>query len=102
MVTNGGRKNIDFAFDLTLAMDAMPYLLPVYQILAVKYGYSGKIFKGTVYQVIVVANTAHAWVGVKAGDDGVSISNFGCRIGCHYPRVGVNLLSKHLHANNDK
>jgi hypothetical protein len=83
-------------------MDAMPYLLPVYQILAVKYGYSGKIFKGTVYQVIVVANTAHARIGIKAGDDGVGVSYFGFTIGSHYPRVRVYLLCKNLHANNDK
>ena len=68
MVADGGSKYVDFSLDLLFVMDTVAYLGPIDQIFAVEDGYSRKIFKATVNEVVVVAYSTNAWVGIETRD----------------------------------
>jgi hypothetical protein len=51
----------------------MTYQLPVYQVITFKYGYTGKVRKRRVDQVITVAGFANAGVWIKARQHRVGV-----------------------------
>ena len=55
------------------ARQAVAYLRPVHQVLAVVQGHAGEVLETAVHQVEVVAHSAHAGVGMITRDDGVLI-----------------------------
>src|ERR1017187_3240074 len=61
---------------LAFAGQAVSELPPVHQVPAVKNRNARKKFKRAVDQVIIVTDPANAWVGVKAGEDGI-LKGFG-------------------------
>ena len=52
----------------------MADIFPVDQIPAVPDGNAGEKFKGAGYQVVVLPYPADAGIGIKAGNDGISVS----------------------------
>ena len=59
---------------LRFAREAITYLLPMYQVFAVKHRYSWKILERAVDKVEVLSVCTHTWVGMKAGKHRVAIA----------------------------
>jgi len=51
----------------------MSDLMPVHQVLTVINRNSWKILEAAVDQIIVLLDTADAWIGVEAGNDGIGV-----------------------------
>ena len=59
---------------LRLAREAIAYLFPVYQVLAVEDRYAREILERAVNKVEILAVRTHAWIGMKAGKHWVAIA----------------------------
>ena len=55
-----------FQVHLGWSCQAVAYLFPVQQILAVEYRHSWEVLERAVYEIEVITCTAHTWIGVKA------------------------------------
>ena len=55
-----------FQVHLGWSCQAVAYLFPVHQILAVEYRHSWEVLECAVYEIEVITCTAHAWIGVEA------------------------------------
>ena len=80
METDGGGKYAAGAVDvlqhdLTFSCQHMPDLCPVYQIVAFKERYAGKILKRTAYKIEFAVCGANAGIRVKSLDNGIVISH---------------------------
>jgi len=58
-------------FQLGRPVQDIPYLLPVNQVPAVKYGKSREIGKAGCDQVIVLPHPAYGWIGIKTRQYGI-------------------------------
>ena len=57
---------------LTLAVEGVAYQFPVHQVLRVIHRHPGEIAERRVHQIEVIPHPAHAGVGVKACNDGIT------------------------------
>jgi hypothetical protein len=59
---------------LRFAREAITYLFPVYQVLAVEDRYAREILERAIDKVEVLSVCTHTWVGMKAGKHRVAVA----------------------------
>jgi hypothetical protein len=75
MIPDSCGKNIEAFGKLSRTVDAIADKFPVYQIFAMGNRNSGKIFKCTVDQIIILADAANTWIRPESRDNGIIVCN---------------------------
>jgi len=57
--------------ELRATRQTVAHLLPMHQILAMEHGYTGEVLERGIYQIKIIATTAHTGVGMEARQDGI-------------------------------